>query len=215
MHGLLFPRVAQPHEPNSADTWSADTVTEQKLTVVIGSTRISHGRPQVPCALQASEPAAGFVIDLRSFTSEQGLPARLSINMGVRTTVARRPSSLIVICPGLPADAERRGSSEEAMRNAYSECESVRVDNQVAGDAAPDLEGLPNRLLTALEVAAFVGCHEETVQPCVLARTAEIAAVRRQTPAFSSTRRAGVDPARRSNTTDVINEGVEQMEDDP
>ena len=50
------------------------------------------------------------------------------------------------------------------MRNVYSESETARVDNEVAGSAAPHLEGLPNRLLTALEVAKFVGCHEETVR---------------------------------------------------
>jgi excisionase family DNA binding protein len=64
--------------------------------------------------------------------------------------------------------AIRTESSEEAMRNLHSESEPVRVDNRVAGGAAPDLEGLPNRLLTALEVAAFVGCHEETVRRAYL-----------------------------------------------
>ena len=50
------------------------------------------------------------------------------------------------------------------MRNLHSESEPVRVDNHLIGGSAPDLEGLPNRLLTALEVAAFVGCHQETVR---------------------------------------------------
>ena len=31
-------------------------------------------------------------------------------------------------------------------------------------ETAPLYEGLPNRLLTAFEVAEFVGCHEETVR---------------------------------------------------
>ena len=44
------------------------------------------------------------------------------------------------------------------MRNAYSDSEPVQVDNQGRHD------GLPNRLLTAFEVARFVGCHEETVR---------------------------------------------------
>jgi excisionase family DNA binding protein len=44
------------------------------------------------------------------------------------------------------------------MRNVYSDSEPVRVDNQGRDD------GLPNRLLTAFEVARFVGCHEETVR---------------------------------------------------
>jgi excisionase family DNA binding protein len=73
-------------------------------------------------------------------------------------------SSLIVVSSAQLANADQPGSSEEAMRNAFSESESVRVDNQVSGGVTPDLQGLPNRLLTALEVAAFVGCHEETVR---------------------------------------------------
>jgi excisionase family DNA binding protein len=50
------------------------------------------------------------------------------------------------------------------MRNLQSDLEPVRVDNQVAGDHGEDVERLPNRLLTAREVARFVGCHEETVR---------------------------------------------------
>src|SRR5262249_21899283 len=54
--------------------------------------------------------------------------------------------------------------SEEAMRNLHSDSEPIRVDNQLAGDRAQNVEGLLNRLLTAREVARFVGCHEETVR---------------------------------------------------
>ncbi len=43
-----------------------------------------------PLALRTSEPAAGSVIDLRSFTSERGLPARFPNNIGVGASVARR-----------------------------------------------------------------------------------------------------------------------------
>ena len=35
-------------------------------------------------------------------------------------------------------------------------------------ETAPLYEGLPNRLLTAFEVAEFVGCHEETVRRAYL-----------------------------------------------
>jgi excisionase family DNA binding protein len=31
-------------------------------------------------------------------------------------------------------------------------------------DATPANDGLPNRLMTAFEVAEYVGCHEETVR---------------------------------------------------
>lgn len=50
------------------------------------------------------------------------------------------------------------------MRNAYSDSEPVRVDNQLTDQPTQDMEGLPNRLLTAREVAKYIGCHEETVR---------------------------------------------------
>jgi hypothetical protein len=42
------------------------------------------------------------------------------------------------------------------------------ADAQLAGDAPAASGGLPNRLLTAFEVAEFVGCHEETVRRAYL-----------------------------------------------
>ncbi|MGB2713701.1 MAG: helix-turn-helix domain-containing protein [Vicinamibacterales bacterium] len=55
------------------------------------------------------------------------------------------------------------------MRNEYTYPEPDGVDNRVAEDAAAyESEGLPNRLLTAFEVAEFVGCHEETVRRAYL-----------------------------------------------
>ena len=54
-------------------------------------------------------------------------------------------------------------------KTLYSEsahtAESVRADS---ADPAPANSGLPNRLLTAFEVAEFVGCHEETVRRAYL-----------------------------------------------
>jgi excisionase family DNA binding protein len=50
------------------------------------------------------------------------------------------------------------------MRNVYSESEPVRVDNRLTDGRSQEMEGLPNRLLTAREVAKYVGCHEETVR---------------------------------------------------
>ena len=35
---------------------------------------------------------------------------------------------------------------------------------QAAAEMPPNYGGLPNRLLTAFEVAEFVGCHAETVR---------------------------------------------------
>ena len=54
-------------------------------------------------------------------------------------------------------------------KTLYSEsahtAESVRADS---ADPSPANSGLPNRLLTAFEVAEFVGCHEETVRRAYL-----------------------------------------------
>ena len=50
------------------------------------------------------------------------------------------------------------------MRNLDLNVEPVEADRPVARGPIPDLEGLPNRLLTAFEVAEFIGCHEETVR---------------------------------------------------
>ena len=49
--------------------------------------------------------------------------------------------------------------------------------------------GLPNRLMTAFEVAEFVGCHEETVRRAYLRGLLDVAAIRRERPALSSRRR--------------------------
>jgi excisionase family DNA binding protein len=55
--------------------------------------------------------------------------------------------------------------SEDAMRkNLCIDHEPERDDADVAEDAAPATGGLPNRLLTAFEVAEYIGCHEETVR---------------------------------------------------
>lgn len=53
-------------------------------------------------------------------------------------------------------------------RTVYSDPETIQVDNQMAGEQVAAFEGLPNRLLTAFEVAEFVGCHEETVRRAYL-----------------------------------------------
>jgi excisionase family DNA binding protein len=50
------------------------------------------------------------------------------------------------------------------MRNLCSDSKAVRIDNQLADSATQEIGSLPNRLLTAREVAKFVGCHEETVR---------------------------------------------------
>lgn len=53
-------------------------------------------------------------------------------------------------------------------KNAYADSEHTRNNSQVAVETAPGTGALPNRLLTAFEVAEFVGCHEETVRRAYL-----------------------------------------------
>ena len=105
------------------------------------------------------------MIDLRSFTPERGLPARrFPTNRCLHHRVCGA-LALIVALPAFGRGADRRGSSEEAMRNEHSYPEPDGVENRVAEEAAAyESEGLPNRLLNAREVARFVGCHEETVR---------------------------------------------------
>jgi excisionase family DNA binding protein len=51
------------------------------------------------------------------------------------------------------------------MGNVNADSGAGRGNNHlIAGSKAQDREGLPNRLLTAFEVASFIGCHEETVR---------------------------------------------------
>ena len=46
----------------------------------------------------------------------------------------------------------------------YADPKPIRDEDEVIGDVDPGNDGLPNRLLTALEVAEYIGCHEETVR---------------------------------------------------
>ena len=46
--------------------------------------------------------------------------------------------------------------------------DSSQAHADMTPDSAPPYGRLPNRLLTAFEVAAFVGCHEETVRRAYL-----------------------------------------------
>ena len=58
---------------------------------------------------------------------------------------------------------------EEAMkRSEHTESFQNQIDQQSTAPAAASYGDLPNRLLTAFEVAEFVGCHEETVRRAYL-----------------------------------------------
>jgi excisionase family DNA binding protein len=55
------------------------------------------------------------------------------------------------------------------MRRSMSEgIMDTERDQQPSAPGAPQLGALPNRLMTAFEIAEFVGCHEETVRRAYL-----------------------------------------------
>ena len=53
-------------------------------------------------------------------------------------------------------------------RSEQNESFQNQIDQQSAAQAPASHSDLPNRLLTAFEVAEFVGCHEETVRRAYL-----------------------------------------------
>jgi excisionase family DNA binding protein len=53
-------------------------------------------------------------------------------------------------------------------KTAYSDLEHTRGDAQSPVDSQLAHDRLPNRLMTAFEVAEFVGCHEETIRRAYL-----------------------------------------------
>lgn len=53
-------------------------------------------------------------------------------------------------------------------RNAYPDSSHTQSQQQPVVPALAAYGELPNRLLTAFEVAEFVGCHEETVRRAYL-----------------------------------------------
>jgi excisionase family DNA binding protein len=53
-------------------------------------------------------------------------------------------------------------------RTTYSESEHTVTGTPLPADGPSANSGLPNRLMTAFEVAEFVGCHEETVRRAYL-----------------------------------------------
>ena len=55
------------------------------------------------------------------------------------------------------------------MRNhVYTDPKPLRDDDDVSDDVDSGKDGLPNHLLTAFEVAEYIGCHEETVRRAYL-----------------------------------------------
>jgi excisionase family DNA binding protein len=81
---------------------------------------------------------------------------------GPSLTAAPTGSRLNIIIGAVQSGAT---DSEDAMRkHLYVDEEPVREDHDAGEDDAGATGGLPNRLLTAFEVAEYIGCHEETVR---------------------------------------------------
>ncbi len=53
-------------------------------------------------------------------------------------------------------------------RSEHTESFDNQIDQQSGAQSPASYGDLPNRLLTAFEVAEFVGCHEETVRRAYL-----------------------------------------------
>jgi len=53
-------------------------------------------------------------------------------------------------------------------RTPYEKSAHTANATQPPANSAPAHSGLPNRLMTAFEVAEFMGCHEETVRRAYL-----------------------------------------------
>ena len=53
-------------------------------------------------------------------------------------------------------------------KNVYAGSEQAYENSQPSAVGTSTADPLPNRLLTAMEVAAFIGCHEETVRRAYL-----------------------------------------------
>ena len=53
-------------------------------------------------------------------------------------------------------------------KHAYPDSVDTATDAQFVADGTTAATGLPNRLMTAFEVAEFIGCHEETVRRAYL-----------------------------------------------
>ena len=54
------------------------------------------------------------------------------------------------------------------MKHMHTDSSHTREDSHVAVEVPPIRGELPNRLMTAYEVAEFIGCHEETIRRAYL-----------------------------------------------
>ena len=89
-------------------------------------------------------------------------------------------------------------------KHEHSNSIDTSVDAHTATDSTTTSHhGLPNRLLTAFEVAEFIGCHEETVRRAYLRGLLDVATLRRQREEVPSRRRPRLDPSRHAHESVV------------
>ena len=100
-------------------------------------------------------------------------------------------------------------------KSAYSDQEHTRDNGELTLATAAATGALPNRLLTAFEVAEFVGCHEETVRRAYLRGLLTSQRFGVQRTAVSSGGRPRLDSARRTNTSLVDHRKERSMKEDP
>ena len=55
------------------------------------------------------------------------------------------------------------------MKHSHTDSSHSGENSHVTVDGPPTRGELPNRLMTAFEVAEFIGCHEETIRRAYLA----------------------------------------------
>ena len=54
------------------------------------------------------------------------------------------------------------------MKHTHTDSSHTRENSHVTVDGPPTRGQLPSRLMTAFEVAEFIGCHEETIRRAYL-----------------------------------------------
>ena len=84
-------------------------------------------------------------------------------------------------------------------KHVYGDSSHTAANSPVTIAETPTDGELPNRLMTAFEVAAFVGCHEETVRRAYLRGLLASQRFGVRHRRFRPARRSGLDPARRAN----------------
>src|SRR5262245_11374813 len=96
-------------------------------------------------------------------------PSRPSRASAQRAPARRADMSRLALAPTSFRRRSVGASGRDVMRkHVHDNSAETHTNAHVAVDAGSSHSGLPNRLMTAFEVAEFVGCHEETVRRAYL-----------------------------------------------